>query len=185
MWISKINVAYFHSEMYCWHSFKEIFLVHLRSMFENGRLYTGPCQSCQQYIYRMFELLWRKVWKDWWRTYCLLGPQVEVVRIVIDVGVARVKSLVLLLLCHLLNRKKPVFPHLYSLGHVAHTCIFWNRGSVTYHHHVKPILQSKVNGIVNRSTRLSAPKPKLVLKCRDFPREVFLVVYIRGHSQGK
>ena len=133
MWISKINVAYFHSEMYCWHSFKEIFLVHLRSMFENGRLYTGPCQSCQQYIYRMFELLWWKVWKDWWKTHCLLGPQVEVVRIVIDVGVARVKSLVLLLLCHLLNRKKPVFPHLYSLGHIAHTGIFWKRKFNCYH----------------------------------------------------
>ena len=178
MWISKINVAYFHSEMYCWHSFKEIFLVHLRSMFENGRLYTGPCQSCQQYIYRMFELLWWKVWKDWWKTHCLLGPQVEVVRIVIDVGVARVKSLVLLLLCHLLNRKKPVFPHLYSLGHVAHTCIFWNRGSVTYHH-VKPILQSKVNGIVNCTNRLSGPKTGLKIS------RSFLVVDIRGHSQGK
>ena len=152
-------------------------------MFENGRLYTGPCQSCQQYIYWMFELLWRKVWKDWWKTYCLLGPQVEVVRIVIDVGVARVKSLVLLLLRHLLNCKKPVFPHLYSLGHVAHTCIFWNRGSVIYHD-MKPILQSKVNGIVNRTTT-RLPGPKTGLKIAWFSTRSFFVVDIWGHSQRK
>ena len=63
------------------------------------------------------------------KTHCLLGKagtEVEVVARVVDVGVARVQSLVLLLLRHLLDRQEPVLPHLDPLRHVSHTRVFCN-----------------------------------------------------------
>ena len=62
-------------------------------------------------------------------THCLLGKagtKVEVVARVVDVCVARVESLVLLLLGHLLDREEPVFPHLNPLRHVTDTRVFCN-----------------------------------------------------------
>ena len=62
-------------------------------------------------------------------THCLLGkagPKVEVVARVVDVRVARVESLVLLLLGHLLDRQEPVLPHLDPLRHVSDTRVFCN-----------------------------------------------------------
>ena len=43
------------------------------------------------------------------------------------------ESFILFLFCHFLNREESVFPHLYSLGHVAHTGIFCKRKFNCYH----------------------------------------------------
>ena len=64
------------------------------------------------------------------KTHCLLRKaraKVEVVARIVDVGVARVESFVLLLLGHLLDRQEPVLPHLDPLRHVSHTRVFCNK----------------------------------------------------------
>ena len=89
-------------------------------------LYPTPCSLPKTATLRFCVTCMRRVFCS---TYCLLWYSMVVWGAsIIECSIAGVHGcrccLILFLLGHLLQGQKPVFPHLYSFGHVTYTSIF-------------------------------------------------------------